>query len=118
MIIVDAYSKWIDVHVMQTSTSSATVEKLRQTFSTHGLPEIIVSDNGSNFTSKEFETFLKLNGIKHITTAPYHPAPNGLAERAVQTVKEGVKKQGGGTLETKVNRFLFQYRITPHTTTS
>ena len=96
LIIVDAYSKWIDVHVMQTSTSTATVERLRETFSTHGLPEIIVSDNGSNFTSKEFETFLKLNGIKHITTAPYHPASNGLAERAVQTVKEGIKKQGGG----------------------
>ena len=117
LIIVDAYSKWIDVHVMQTSTSTATVERLRQTFSTHGLPEIIVSDNGSNFTSKEFETFLKLNGIRHITTAPYHPASNGLAERAVQTVKEGIKKQGEGTLETKVYRFLFQYRITPNTTT-
>ena len=77
---------------MRTSASTATVDRLRQTFSTQGLPEIIVSDNGSNFTSKEFETFLKLSGIKHITTAPYHPASNGLAERAVQTVKEGIKK--------------------------
>lgn len=117
LIIVDAYSKWIDVHIMQTSTSAATIEKLRATFSTHGLPEIIVSDNGSNFTSEEFETFLKLNGIKHIKTAPYHPASNGLAERAVQTVKEGIKKQNGNSMQTKVNRFLFQYRITPHTTT-
>ena len=77
---------------MRTSASTATVDRLRQTFSTQGLPEIIVSDNGSNFTSKEFETFLKLNGIKHITTAPYHPVSNGLTEKAVQTVKEGIKK--------------------------
>ena len=43
LIIVDSYSKWIDSHVMNTSTSQATIEKLRMTFSTHGIPDIIVS---------------------------------------------------------------------------
>ena len=56
-------------------------------FATHGLPETVVSDNGTAFTSAEFRTFLKKNGIKQITFAPYHPATNGLAERAVQTQK-------------------------------
>ena len=42
-------------------------------FATHGIPEIIVSDNGSVFTSKEFQQFVQMNGIKHVTTAPYHP---------------------------------------------
>ena len=59
---------------MNTSTSSATIEKLRMAFTTHGLPEIVVTDNGSNFVSKEFEEFLKQNGIRHIRTAAYHPA--------------------------------------------
>ena len=76
----------------------------RQIFSMHGLPEIIVSDNGSNFTNKEFETFLKLNGLKHIRTAPHHPASNGRAERAVQTVKEGIIDNSNGKRLISISR--------------
>ena len=86
-------------------------------FATHGLPRVIVSDNGSVFTSNEFQEFMTKNGVRHIRTAPYHPASNSLAERAVQTLKEGLKKLSSGDLETRLFRFLFQYRITPHTTT-
>ena len=61
--------------------------KLMLSFSTHGLPNTIVSDNGPCFTAHELEQFVKTNGVRHITTSPWHPASNGLAERAVQTVK-------------------------------
>jgi len=86
-------------------------------FATHGLPRTVVSDNGSVLISSEFENFQQKNGIRHIRTALYHPASNGLAERAVQTLKQGLKKLTDGCLDTKLFRFLFQYRITPHTTT-
>ena len=86
-------------------------------FATHGLPKVVVSDNGSVFTSSEFQQFMTKNGIQYIRTAPYHPASNGLAERAVQIMKEGLRKLSGGCLETNLSRFLFQYRLTPHTTT-
>jgi len=79
--------------------------------------ETIVTDNGSAFISHDFQQFMDMNGIKHLTTAPYHPASNGLAERAVQTLKMGLKKMTVGNIEDKLARFLFQYRITPHTTT-
>lgn len=117
LIIVDSHSKWIEVYPTKTATSRTTIEKLRQCFSTHGLPQMLVSDNGACFKSAEFEAFLKQNGIQHVTSAPFHPASNGLAERAVQTFKEGMKKVKGDTLETKLARFLFSYRITPQTTT-
>ena len=84
LVIVDAHSKWLDAHVVNSATSQATIQKLRSVFSTHGLLEVIVSDNGTSFTSKEFATFVHSNDIKHLTSAPYHPASNGLAERAVQ----------------------------------
>lgn len=67
--------------------------------------------------SSEFQTFLRRNGIRHITSAPYHPASNGLAERAVQTFKSALQKASDGDLETQLSRFLFKYRNTPHTTT-
>ena len=76
-----------------------------------------MTDNGSNFMSSEFKSFLQKNGIRRITSAPYHPSSNGLVERAVRTFKQGTKKQSDGTVDTKLNRFLPSYRITPQSTT-
>ena len=56
----------------------------RTLFAQFGVPETVVSVNGSCFVSEEFSTFLLGNGVKHIISAPYRPATNGLAERAVQ----------------------------------
>ena len=117
LVAVDADSKWIKASLVNSATSTITIHKLRSMFATHGLPRVVVSDNGSVFTSSEFQEFMTKNGIHHIRTAPYHPASNGLAERAVQTLKEGLKKLSSGCLETKLCHFLFQYRITPHTMT-
>ncbi|CAB4004480.1 LOW QUALITY PROTEIN: uncharacterized protein K02A2.6-like [Paramuricea clavata] len=117
LVVVDAYSKWLEVHQMTSTTSTATIEKLREIFATHGLPTTVVSDNGTNFTSNEFEEFMKRNGIKHIKVSPYHPASNGQAEHAVRIFKEGIEKMKEGSMRTKLSRFLLKYRITPHTTT-
>ena len=59
-----------------------------------------------------------MNGIKYITSAPYHTSTNGMAECAVQTVNEGLKRLTYGILETRFSRFIFTYRITPQTTTN
>ena len=118
LLIVDAHSKWLDIHVTTSSTSAVIIQKLQQTFATLGLPETLISDNGTAFTSLEFQEFMKQNGISHLRTAPYHPSSNGLAERSVQTFKAAMKRmQGGGSVESKVSRFLFKYRVTPHCTT-
>ena len=114
---MDAHSKWIEVKSVTNPTSAATIEHLRSIFATHGLPEMLVSDNGLVFTSSEFEDFTKQNGIRHVRSAPYHPASNGLAERAVQAFKAFMKKEINGTIDTRVSRFLSQYRTTPHSTT-
>ncbi len=117
LVTVDAHSKWMDVKALKSATSQSTIEHLRSLFATHGFPELLVSDNGTVFTSAEFQKFLKNNGIRHSTCAPYHPATNGLAGRAVQTFKQFIKKPSKDTLETNISRFLSQYRITPHSTT-
>ena len=63
LIVVDAYSKWTEICVMRTSTATTTVEKMRGIFATHGLPVLVVSDNGPCFSSQEFKMFMKNNGI-------------------------------------------------------
>ena len=117
LVLIDAHSKWMDVFPVHSATTSATLECLRRTFAIHGIPETIVTDNGSCFTSEEFATCMLNNGIQHICVAPYHPASNGMAERAVQTFKQGFTKMREGTIETSVSRFLFRYRNTPQSTT-
>ena len=117
LVLIDAHSKWLEVYQMSSATSSATIQRLRTTFAQFGIPDIIVTDNGTCFTSSEFAEFLRRNGVKHIKSAPYHPATNGLAERAMQVFKTGMRKMQEGTIPEKLARMLFQYRITPQTTT-
>ncbi|GFW11171.1 uncharacterized protein K02A2.6 [Trichonephila clavipes] len=118
-VVSDAYSKWIEVIPMKNITASFTIHHLRILFVHYGIPLTLVSDNGASFTSYEFRHFLKLNNIKHITSAPYHPATNGQAERIVQLFKASLKSSRGnsGDLNVKLQRFLLQYRITPHSLT-
>ena len=118
LVVIDANSKWIDAHLTSNSTSATIISKLRQLFSTQGIPDVIFSDNATGFVSENFREFCRQNGTNYITSAPHHPAINGLAERAVEVVKEGVKRMQGNYLETKLSRLLFNYRITPHLKTS
>jgi len=117
LILVDAHSKWLEVYPMSSTTSTAVIQRLRTVFAQFGLPATVVTDNGPNFTSLEFKEFLCRNGIAHVTSSPYHPASNGLAERAVKTFKQGMRKIKEGTLSERIARFLFNYRITPQSTT-
>ena len=113
LLITDAHSKWVEIHATSSSTSSITIELLRKTFASLGLPEVLVSDNATAFTSAEFSEFLHRNGVRHVRTPPYHPASNGLVERAVQSFK----RIRNGSINTRLARYLFKYRSTPHTST-
>ena len=121
-VAVDSYSKWLEVTLMKSTTAEKTVEALKDMFSRYGLCREIVSDNGPQFISEYFQNFLQKNRIKHTLTAPYHAASNGAAEKAVQTLKNALKKHSleaysGLNTKQKLNSFLLSYRTTPHSTT-
>ena len=113
LIMIDAHSKWIEAVSTHSTSSAVVIEELRSVFARFGIPEMIVTDNGS----QEFKSFLEKNGVRHITSAPYHPASNGLTERAVQVIKKGLKKVSEGSIKERLAKVLLSYRITPHTTT-
>ncbi|KAK8782853.1 hypothetical protein V5799_015806 [Amblyomma americanum] len=96
------------------ANSDATIRCLRTIFCTHGIPDIIVSDNGTAFTSEKYADFLSKNGIRRILIPPYHPASNGAAERVVQTIKGKLKKAAPGDFQTNIDRILLSYRTKPH----
>ena len=73
LFAVDGHSKWPEVKIMNSTTSQRTIEVLRELFVTYVLPDQVVSDNGPQFVSAEFQTFMKKNGIKHIRCVPFPP---------------------------------------------
>ena len=117
LIIVDSHTEWVEIFQVPPISSTITIQCLQTTFAQFGLPQEIVSDNGSSFTSTDFQQFVKANGINHVVTAPYQPQGNDLAKCMVQTFKNSMKTCTNGTITYKLNRFLSQYRTTPHRTT-
>ena len=115
-LVVDSYSKWPEIIPTRQTTAQATVQMLRGLCARFGIPETVVSDNGTQFTSSEFRDFCMENGIHHVRTAPYHPQSNGQAERFVDTFKRAVKKirEGRGEMHEALDEFLFTYRNTPN----
>ncbi|XP_049514115.1 uncharacterized protein LOC119436504 isoform X1 [Dermacentor silvarum] len=116
LVVVDSHTKWIEAVPLNQATSATTIDCLRDIFSHFGVPRTLVSDNGTQFTSQEFATFANKNNITHLRTAPYHPQSNGAAERAVRTIKDGLRKMRGGKLEHNLVRLLLNYRRTPQKT--
>lgn len=92
--IVDSFSKWPQIYQIKSITSEIIINCLRDFTSSFGNPELIVSDNGTQFSSYQSNFYLQ-NGILHKFTAPYHPQSNGQAERFVDTIKRALKKLKG-----------------------
>ena len=117
LVIIDSFTKFMDAHVCNTPTSQITMELLRKTMSNFGIPSQIVSDNAKYFVSDEIKKFYQKNNIKLLNPSPYHPASNGMGERAVQVLKDGLKKFTEGSMSTRVCRLLFNYRKTVQSVT-
>lgn len=73
---------------MTSNTSEIVIKILWGLFATHGLPDVLVSDSGPQFTSGTFEKFLLSQGIQHALSVLFHPSSNGQAERMVRSAKE------------------------------
>lgn len=115
-IIVDAFSKWVEVIPTRTTTTEFCLRELRKLFTNFGLPLMLVSDNGPQFTSHLFKEFLETNFIVHSTTANFHPSTNGQAERFVQTIKKHLHAMSSqsGDIHLKIARLLMQLRKVPN----
>ena len=118
-LVVDTHSHWPEIVPVQNATSHTIISILRDMFSKYGIPLQIVSDNGPQFCSAEFASFLKGNGVKHVRVAPYHAASNRLAERMVQSFKHSYhsSKQDHTSMQQSIANFLLIYLRTTHPTT-
>ena len=110
LVVIDYYSRFIELAYMPSTTTLAVKSKLDSFFARWGDPVTLVTDNGPQFSSSEFEEFAKEHEFQHCTSSPHFPQANGQAERAVQVAK---------TILRQVNPMaaLKVYRATPHSST-
>lgn len=89
-----------------------------QLFSREGFPQEIVTDHGTQFTSQEFEAFLKDRDITHSFSSVYYPQANGAIERFNVILKNAIQNAiiMGSPIKDRVMQLLAVYRATPHST--
>lgn len=87
LITVDYYSNFWEIDYLPDTKSTTVIRKLKAHFARQGIPDIVVSDNGPQYTSGEFLRFSRLWGFQHKTSSPGYPQSNGKAESAVKTAK-------------------------------
>ena len=93
LLVVNYLSKWPIVKALPVNVSSGSVIKcFKEVFADFGTPKRLVTDNGPQFASREFNTYCRAHGISHSTSSPLHPFGNGHVERTVGTVKGMMKK--------------------------
>ena len=93
LLVVDYFSRYPEAIKLSSTTSANVIAALKTVFARHGIPEIVRSDNGPQYSSSaEFAQFASTYGFSHVTSSLRYPQSNGHVERAVQTVKRMLKK--------------------------
>ncbi len=110
LVVVDTYSRWMEIKECYRITSRSVIGKLKSIFSTHGIPETVKSDSGTQFVSIDFQRFAKHYGFELITSSPHHHQANGAAENSVNIAK-AILRQNDPDIA------LLNYRNTEHSAT-
>ena len=106
LVTIDLLSRYLEIQRLPSLTSSTVVERLKTLFARHGIPDIVTSDGGTQFTSQLFQDLSNQYGFQHRVTDPHTPSANGAAERAVRTAKWILRQRDP-------HLALLNYRSTP-----
>ncbi|UYV80797.1 hypothetical protein LAZ67_19001756 [Cordylochernes scorpioides] len=108
LVVIDYYSRFPEMIQLDRLTASVVVRSCKSIFTRHGIPETVVSDNGTQFgAAREFANFARQYGFTHVTSSPRFPQSNGMAEAGVKIAKLILKKNQDPSLG------LLEYRSTP-----
>jgi hypothetical protein len=89
LVFKDALTKWVEIFALSDKTSLETLICFEdEVINRHGVPELLVTDRGSEFSSKAWKDLMKLRNIRHVRTTPANPRSDGLAENMMRTLKD------------------------------
>ena len=116
-VIVDLYSDYVEVFKMPNLSTQSLIEGMKPIFATHGTPAVLITDNGSNYTSKEFRTFTTAWDINHVMSSHHHKS-NGKAESAVKIIKNIMWKAQKDKKDVRIAILEWRNAPTPGSTSS
>lgn len=121
IVAVDYFTKWIEAEPLA-SITSARVQRFfyKNVISRFGVPKVLITDNGTQFTSRGFRELMDGLHIKQHFTSVEHPQTNGQAESANRVILRGLRKRledAQGSWAEQLDHVLWAYRTTPHSTT-
>lgn len=119
IVLVDYYSRFFECAFLTSTKTEKIIEFMDTVFARFGYCDALRSDNGPQFTSEEFQTYLRQNNIKWVSTTPLWPQANGEVERVNRTLLKVLKiaHESGQRLGKELRKFLMAYRSTPHSST-
>ena len=119
IVVIDYFSKYPEVKFVRNVTTESVISFLKEIFAREGTCANLVCDNGSQFTSKEFEEFCKSYGIKLLHSSLYYPQGNSMVERFNRCLSDAIDihNNTGGCFIDSINSFLMTYRSSCHSTT-
>ncbi|CAJ2636234.1 unnamed protein product [Trifolium pratense] len=121
IVAVDYFTKWVEAEPLSDITSLRVLRFFkRNVLARFGIPQVVVTDNGTQFTDKEFQAFLVALGTKQHFTSVEHPQTNGQAEAANKVILRGLRRrldQNKKKWVEELDNVLWAYRTTPHSTT-
>ncbi|XP_015967232.1 uncharacterized protein LOC107490950 [Arachis duranensis] len=121
IVAIDYYTKWIEAEPLASITATQCRKFVwRQIITRFGIPEVVISDNGTQFADKKFREFLEGLHISHRFSSVEHPQTNGQVESANKIIVKGLKKrldEAKGLWADELGSVLWSYRTTPQTTT-
>ena len=120
LVLMDYATKWPEAYPMKAVDSESVARTLIDIFARLGVPDELLTDNGSNFTSRLMKRFYDLTGIHHLKTSAYHPATDGMVERFNQTLKQTLRKltqKSSDDWDACIPYLMWAYRGTVHAST-
>ena len=120
--MIDHFSKYGWIAVLSDKSATIVLRAIKACIATHGKPEYLQTDNGSEFVNEELKMYLSKNRIHHIRGSPYHPQSQGAVEAFNRTVQNYLylakdMNEDEFILEDSILDFLLYYNKRVHTTT-
>lgn len=119
LVVVDYYSRFIEIEIMRKIDTSDTIKRLNVMFARFGYPVSITADNGRQLVSEEFKRFCNEFNILLISTTPWWPQENGEIERQNRSILKRliISQNQKRNWKEDLLQYLVMYRSTPHSTT-